>query len=283
MPDQTDNGAGTPKASHDTFESLEREMEAAGLSVTRANTLDGIRSRLAAAQEPDDTAHRVAADIVKDLGGKAVMEIIAQHDPDALRHVPVGTAQAEGMGEFDWCSTFATRTRFYPTDPEKNAYDIRDIAHSLSRSNRWGGHINVENFSVAQHSVQVMDKLTHPAARYLAILHDAPEYVLGDMVRPIKRHVPGYSALEKKHEAEIYKRHGLRDQDVRRFWVNVKMADDVCMREESLVLQELQHFPDDWYWYPQGPTAAKEMYLAAYHAARAAYEHWLTTDDAKAA
>lgn len=272
MPDQTDKPASVSEA----FDDLERQMKA---SDERAKVQEGLKIRPSSAPTLDETA----TSVVKSLGGRAVMDLIARHDPDSLRHVPVANAQAQAMGESEWCSTFVTRSRFYPTMPEQNEYDIRDIAHSLSRSNRWGGHINVENFSVAQHSIHVMEKLHHPAARYIAILHDAPEYVLSDMPRPIKQHVPGYGALEKRHEAEIYRRHGVRDQDIQRFWVNVKIADDAVLREESLILQELQQFPADWHWQPERPDVAKDMFIKAYQKAREAYLAWLNTDDAATA
>lgn len=316
MPDQTAAGADAPKVPHDTFESLEREMVEAGLTgivqtpsiekldgpgvsgeTARQAEVDAIRDRIARAHrevleksaapveqdaDQDDTTRRLLSDMIKDLGGKAVMEAIAETDPDALLNVPVGNAQAEGFGDFGWCATFVTRTRFYPTEPERNAYDIQDIAHALSRSNRWGGHINVENFVVAQHSVHVMEKLRHPAARYIAILHDAPEHILSDMPRPIKKYVPGYSELEKRHEIEIFKRHGVRLEDLKRFWASVKMADDAVLREESLVLQEMRRFPDDWHWKPMSPNAAKDYFIDAYKRAREDYEFWLQSADAEA-
>ena len=216
-------------------------------------------------------------------GGGAMMQIIASVDPESLRAVPVGSEQAAGFGEFEWCSTFITRTRFYPLAPERNAYDIADIAHALSRVNRWAGHINVETFSVAQHSVNVSNVLTHPAARYLAILHDAPEYMLGDMTRPLKREIPEYKAIEQRHSAEIFRRYGIRDRDVKAHWLSVRIADDATLRVESLLLQEMQQFPVDWHWKPMAPNAARDAFLDAYHSCRHEYLTWLAAQDAQAA
>jgi hypothetical protein len=89
-------------------------------------------------------------------------------------------AHRKGM----WIPMF-TGTRYWPESPEPRDIDIRDIAHSLARINRWNGHTS-RSFSVAQHSVLV-SRLLPDRLKLFGLLHDAGECYLGDIVTPIKR------------------------------------------------------------------------------------------------
>ncbi|NMD08072.1 MAG: hydrolase, partial [Phyllobacteriaceae bacterium] len=78
-------------------------------------------------------------------------------------------------------------------DPSPLDIEIEDIAHGLARVARWNGQTKGDHaFSVAQHCVVVEAIFAHtnPAAttrdRLAALLHDAPEYVVGDMISPFK-------------------------------------------------------------------------------------------------
>src|SRR5580692_5975484 len=78
-------------------------------------------------------------------------------------------------------------------DPSPVDVEIADIAHGLARVARWNGQTRgPEIFSVAQHSLLVealfaASEASPPAgARLAALLHDAPEYVIGDMISPFK-------------------------------------------------------------------------------------------------
>jgi len=81
-------------------------------------------------------------------------------------------------------------------NPTVEMFDITDIAHSLSNLCRFGGHIN-RFYSVAQHSVMVSNLVPHHLA-LAALLHDASEAYLSDIVRPAKRLLPEYKELELK-------------------------------------------------------------------------------------
>src|ERR1700745_4179832 len=78
-------------------------------------------------------------------------------------------------------------------DPSPLDIEISDIAHGLARVARWNGQTTGDYpFSVAQHSL-VVEAIPHgrepqagPATRLLALLHDAAEYVIGDMISPFK-------------------------------------------------------------------------------------------------
>jgi 5'-deoxynucleotidase YfbR-like HD superfamily hydrolase len=71
-----------------------------------------------------------------------------------------------------------------PLDAEPGDIDIADIAHGLSLTNRFGG-ATMEPYSVAQHCV-IMSKLVEEDFAMQALLHDAHEYIIGDIVTPTK-------------------------------------------------------------------------------------------------
>jgi 5'-deoxynucleotidase YfbR-like HD superfamily hydrolase len=78
-------------------------------------------------------------------------------------------------------------------DPSPLDVEIEDIAHGLSRVARWNGQTAGRSaFSVAQHSLLVdelcgfIDPKLDPQWRLAALLHDAPEYVIGDLISPFK-------------------------------------------------------------------------------------------------
>ena len=102
-------------------------------------------------------------------------------------------------------------------DPTPVDVEIDDIAHGLAFVARWNGQtIGDFAYSVAEHSLLVELIFTRiapnaPAKWQLAaLLHDAPEYVIGDMISPVKAAVgPGYSALDDRLMAAIHLRFGL--------------------------------------------------------------------------
>lgn len=102
-------------------------------------------------------------------------------------------------------------------DPTPVDIEIQDIAHGLAFVARWNGQtLGDWPYSVAEHSLLVEDLVgrLEPALapRWLlaALLHDAPEYVIGDMISPVKAAVgPGYSALDQRLTAAVHLRFGL--------------------------------------------------------------------------
>ncbi len=105
-------------------------------------------------------------------------------------------------------------------DPTPVDIEIEDIAHGLAFVARWNGQTRGDfAYSVAEHSLLVEEIFarTNPAAlvkwRLAALLHDAPEYVIGDMISPVKAAVgPGYGALDDRLTAAIHLRFGLPAQ-----------------------------------------------------------------------
>lgn len=102
-------------------------------------------------------------------------------------------------------------------DPSPVDVELSDIAHGLARVARWNGQtIGDYPFSVAQHSVLVLELFrsanpdADPAAQLQCLLHDAPEYVVGDMISPFKAVIgDSYKDVEKGLLAAIYLRFSL--------------------------------------------------------------------------
>jgi uncharacterized protein len=102
-------------------------------------------------------------------------------------------------------------------DPSPFDIEIEDIAHGLARVARWNGQTHGDHaFSVAQHCMLVEDFVAalRPGIaqrwRLAALLHDAPEYVVGDLISPFKAAVGlDYKSLENKLLAAIHLRFGL--------------------------------------------------------------------------
>ena len=96
-------------------------------------------------------------------------------------------------------------------DPSPVDIEIEDIAHGLSFVARWNGQtVGEYPYSVAEHSLlveKIFSKLspkTEVKWKLVALLHDAPEYVIGDMISPVKAKVgPGYDELDNRLMAAI--------------------------------------------------------------------------------
>ena len=102
-------------------------------------------------------------------------------------------------------------------DPSPLDVEIEDIAHGLARVARWNGQTHGPHiFSVAQHSVLVehitiaMEAKVTPAQRLMALLHDAPEYVIGDIISPFKAVIgDAYKEVEARLIGAIHLRFSL--------------------------------------------------------------------------
>ena len=129
-------------------------------------------------------------------------------------------------------------------DPSPLDIEIADIAHGLARVARWNGQTSGAHiFSVAQHTllVEAVMRASNPRIdtrlRLAALLHDAPEYVIGDMISPFKAVLSGdYKVVEKRLLAAIHIRFGLPPQlsaDIER---QIKNADRGAAYLEATVL-----------------------------------------------
>lgn len=117
----------------------------------------------------------------------------------------------------EWITTY-TGKRFSPLHPDPDDVDIEDIAHALSQICRFGGHTK-EFYSVAQHCYYVAELVEEwllSISRYWkkgvvaqALLHDASEAYLGDVVTPVKVTMGDYKRAEALLQAAIFEGLGL--------------------------------------------------------------------------
>ena len=102
-------------------------------------------------------------------------------------------------------------------DPTPVDIEVEDIAHGLAFVARWNGQTRGDwPYSVAEHSLLVEEIFhrTNPRTdarwKLAALLHDAPEYVIGDMISPVKAAVgPGYGEMDARIAAAVHIRFGL--------------------------------------------------------------------------
>src|SRR5499427_9984018 len=127
-------------------------------------------------------------------------------------------------------------------DPSPLDIEIEDIAHGLARVARWNGQTGGAHiFSVAQHTLLVEAILRQrsphavdPRLRLAVLLHDAPEYVIGDMITPFKTVIgDAYRAVEQRLLAAIHVRFGLPAQLPRELAALIKAADRAAAHLEA--------------------------------------------------
>lgn len=146
-----------------------------------------------------------------------------------------------------WILTRSGR-KFDLANPMPEMVDITDIAHSLSMQCRFNGHTR-SFYSVAQHCCLVAD-LAPPSQQLVALLHDATEAYVGDLVRPLKESM--------RHFAQSHGDECLYDLTERKVWLaiclrfgidpmlptSVKHADMVALATEKRDLMPLH--PEPW-------------------------------------
>jgi 5'-deoxynucleotidase YfbR-like HD superfamily hydrolase len=170
-------------------------------------------------------------------------------------------------------------------DPSPVDVEIGDIAHGLARVARWNGQTKgPEIFSVAQHAllVEALFSAGPSAPReacLAALLHDAPEYVIGDMISPFKARVGGdYKRIEARLMRAIHIRFGLPAELAPDLVKRIKAADRVSAYLEATTLAgfafgearrlfgephaPVAHFVD--YLAPIRPAEAESRFLARF-------------------
>ncbi len=129
-------------------------------------------------------------------------------------------------------------------NPSPLDVEIEDIAHGLARVARWNGQTKgAHAYSVAQHCVlveriasELRPRLSREA-RLMALLHDAPEYVIGDLISPFKAAVGiDYKAFELRLQAAIHIRFGLPPKTPADLGVVLKKADIISAFHEATQL-----------------------------------------------
>lgn len=162
----------------------------------------------------------------------------------------------------DWMQTFTGRA-FYPLDPAVPDIDPMDIAHSLAMQCRYNGHVR-RFYSVAEHCVLMSDwvlaNLGHiddlgDDVRRLALwalLHDAPEAYVGDMVRPLKVNMPDFCDADDRVMLAVAARFGLKGKardlgdgtDGLTLPASIKLVDMRILLDERAALMSTP--PRDW-------------------------------------
>ncbi len=136
--------------------------------------------------------------------------------------------------------------------------DLRDIAHALSLQCRYNGHCRF-HYSVAQHSVAVcnfvLEETNNLRAGLVALLHDASEAYISDIVRGCKRQMPAYCELEAQVQDRIFKKLGLIEyQD---YHDVVKKWDNRVLKSEVLAL--IRGKGHDWPGFDEVKAAQLEI------------------------
>ena len=170
-------------------------------------------------------------------------------------------------------------------DPSPIDIEIVDIAHGLARVSRWNGQTKgVYPMSVAQHSIVVERLVSRNAPkldrrwRLAALLHDAPEYVIGDMITPFKYALGGiYREIEDRLSAAIHIRFGLpatlpepvsraiKRADRMAAWLEATQLAGFSEQEAAKILHRPRATPENMRLRPVSPDQAADMFLKKFH------------------
>lgn len=183
------------------------------------------------------------------------------------------TKQNDFAPDTDYICTYLGN-RVYPLEGRIDNVHMEDIAHGLAYQCRFNGQTSAF-YSVAQHSIMVADVVskTHPELRLAALLHDASEAYLGDVVKPLKALLPNYKAIERRIEEIIAEKFGVPEI----FSPLIKKADMVALATEKRDL--MPHSAEDWSYlegfepledpiHAMSPEEAKRVFLVEVNKAR---------------
>lgn len=169
-------------------------------------------------------------------------------------------------GRYDaWMQTY-TGEVFHILNPLHTEVSLQDIAHALGMICRFGGHVDYF-YSVAEHCVFMSHRVSKEVAPY-ALIHDATEAYVQDLISPIKRNVDGYKEIESRVEDAILCALGLPfpSKDISE---EVHIADGRMLSTERRDLMKEPPQPRAADGFPPfdeklnawGPAVAKQMYL----------------------
>ncbi len=152
-------------------------------------------------------------------------------------------------------------------DPTPMDIEVEDIAHGLAFVARWNGQtIGDYAYSVAEHSLLVTDIFLaqNPTApikwQLAALLHDAPEYVIGDMISPVKAAVgPDYGVLDDRLMAAIHIRFGLPAQLPVAIKKQIKKADKISAWIEAVQIAGFTATEADKFFGKINPNLANTL------------------------
>ncbi|SEP61556.1 hypothetical protein SAMN05428995_101285 [Loktanella sp. DSM 29012] len=155
-------------------------------------------------------------------------------------------------------------------DPTPFDIEVEDIAHGLAFVARWNGQTQGDfAYSVAEHSMLVEDLFArmNPKApakwRLAALLHDAPEYVIGDMISPVKAAIgPGYGELDMRLTAAIHLRFGLPATLPTSVKKQIKAADRVSAWAEAVQIAGFDKAEANRFFGRQKPELIEGLTIA---------------------
>ncbi|MFN7164899.1 MAG: HD family hydrolase [Hyphomonas sp.] len=176
--------------------------------------------------------------------------------------------------------------------PSPMDIEIEDIAHGLARVARWNGQTRGEHaFSVAEHSVlveRIVRKLEPglgPQDLMTALLHDSPEYVIGDMISPFKAILgESYKGVEARLQEAVHVRFGLKAITPAGLKKVIKRADNICAWFEAVQLAGFSQAESDGFFgkppeglklklVPLPPTEAQAAFLERFGEIQTAMVH----------
>lgn len=168
-----------------------------------------------------------------------------------------------------WFQTYSGH-KFNPRTAKVGDINIEDIAHALSNYCRFGGHTR-HFYSVAQHCCLCHDNMpANSVLRLQALLHDATEAYMGDVVKPLKLVLPDYQKIEARLEKVVMQAFGLPHA----LLPQVKLADLTALATEKrdllrngpewVQLIGVKPWPDQI--TPWAPAVAKEQFLGRFYA-----------------
>ena len=166
-------------------------------------------------------------------------------------------------------------------NPSPMDVEIIDIAYGLARVSRWNGQTKGKfPLSVAQHSVLVERLVTRNSPnldrrwRLAALLHDAPEYVIGDMITPFKYALGGiYRDIESRLEEAVHIRFGLPAQlpdtinrtikraDQMAAWLEATQLAGFSEADAKKIFKRPRNTPDTMRIRPTSPEKAAEAFM----------------------
>lgn len=149
-----------------------------------------------------------------------------------------------------WLTTYTGR-KFYILDPRPDEVNPADIVHALARIGRFGGHAS-PFYSVAQHSSIAHDlakeSTRDPLAPKVALLHDAAEAYIGDVIHPLKVLLKEIKAIETGILGAIFSRFGIERVDIVT-WSRVKTIDRRLLFSEAAALLATPAHVQEWAGY----------------------------------
>lgn len=159
----------------------------------------------------------------------------------------------------DWMQTY-TGGVFFPLDARMDEIRFEDISSALSKMCRFNGHC-IKFLSVAEHCVHIA-KLAPPDLQLTALMHDASEAYIADIIRPIKPYLKGYEEIETSLMEKIAQRFDF-------YWPippAIKHLDNAMLATERA--QNMAAPPRDWLNLPE----PLDVQLRFWTPAQASYE-----------